>query len=232
MTGWTLADALDDKWAVSFPTDESCRMDEVGSPLTVGPAAVYSDFMLTSNQFSMTLEILGPVSDDDFIGIVFGGLDEEHMYLLDWKRYAQYQNWGDPVVVNDDLAEAGIKLKKIDGSWTMDGLWGGTDGAGVSTLAGPVAGPTGSAWVPDTPYTFEVQMGPTDISIKLNGNPIIQVTDNSFRNGLIGCYGFSQDNLLFSDVIPEPATSGLLLVAALVLSKRRRRGRMSTCRSK
>lgn len=223
MTLWTLVDG---NWDYSNPTSESGRLDETAVSGTVGPAWVVSDFVLPANSsFSMTLTVLSmnedesTNTDDDFIGLAFCYTDNNHFYLLDWKREVQFYEWHDSSV--DNTAEQGIKLKKIDGSWTRDGLWGGDDGIGVSTLAGP--DPTG--WAFDTTYTFDVELSPGHILVDLNGFPLFNVSDSTFQGGQIALYGFSQNNLLFSDVtyIPEPATLSLLGLGGLALLRRRRR---------
>ena len=114
--------------------------------------------------------------------------------------------------MNDDTAEQGIKLKKIDGSWTRNGLWGGTDGQGVSMLAGLID----EGWVRNTSYQFEVDLTPERLVVKLDGSELLNVEDSSFRGGSIFLYGFSQDNIVFSNVTPEPATFIFLGLGALI----------------
>jgi len=219
ITGWNLVDG---NWIYTNPTDESGRMDEKTTSNTVGPGWVVSDFVLPANSsFSMTLQVTAPTTDDDFIGLAFCYQNNTHFYLLDWKKEVQSnQVWGDSSA--DNIAEQGIKLKKIDGSWTWDGLWGGEDGIGVSTLDGPA--PAIGGWVLDTAYTFDVDLSPGHILVALNGSPLFNVPDSTFQGGAIALYGFSQNNLLFSDVtyIPEPATLSLLGLGALSLLRRRK----------
>jgi hypothetical protein len=166
----------------------------------------------------MTLTVLSP-TDDDFIGLAFCYQDNDNFYLLDWKKEEQSYDWHDSSV--DNIAEQGIKLKKIDGSWTRDGLWGGEDGIGVTPLAGPAIG----GWVLDAAYTFDVTLNPGHILVALNGAPLFDVSDSTFQGGAIALYGFSQNNLLFSDVtyIPEPATLSLLGLGALSLLRKRKK---------
>jgi hypothetical protein len=220
LTDWTLVDPYD-RWQYTNPTPESGRMDETTRSNSVGPAWVVSDFKLPDApevvSFSLTVEIDGG-RDDDIIGFGFGYQDNTHFYLLDWKRNNQSFNWGDSVAVNDDTAEQGIKLKKIDGSWTRDGLWGGTDGQGVSTLAGPVD----EGWLRNTLYQFEVDLTPERIVVKLDGAELLNVEDSSFRGGSVFLYGFSQDNIVFSNVTPEPATFIFLGLGALIFLRTKR----------
>ena len=222
MTGWTLVNG---NWTYTNPTSEIGRLDETTDSGIVGPSWVFSDFVLpATSSFSMTLKTEEPGEggfvDDDIMGLAFCYQDNDHFYLLDWKKGTQPYNWGDPVSINDDIAEEGIKLKKIDGSWTRDGLWGGTDGIGVSTLDGP----TGVGWAFDTDYTFDVDLSPGHIVVRLDGSPLFDVFDSSFQGGRITLYGFSQDNLLFSNVtyVPEPATLSLLGLGSLVWLRKRR----------
>jgi len=220
MTEWTLVDPYD-RWQYTNPTSESSRMDETARSSSVGPGWVVGDFKLPDVpevvSFSLTVEVTGR-SDDDIIGFGFGYQDNTHFYLVDWKRNAQKFNWGDSVAVNDDTAEQGIKLKKIDGSWTRDGLWGGSDGLGVTTLVGPIGG----GWQFDTSYQFDIDLTPERIVVKLDGSELFNVEDSSYRGGSIFLYGFSQDNIVFSNVTPEPATFIFLSLGALIFLRTKR----------
>ena len=216
LTGWTLVNG---NWSYSNPTPESGLMDETALSGTVGPGWVVSDFVLpATSSFSVTFSVVGPLgwNDNDFIGLAFCYQDNDNFYLLDWKKEEQLYYWGDSSV--DNTAEQGIKLKKINVSWTRDGLWGGTDGIGVSTLAGP--DPRG--WVLGTAYTFDVELSPGHILVDLNGSPLFNVSDSTFQGGRIALYGFSQDSLLFSNVVPEPATLSLLGLGGLLLRRRKK----------
>jgi hypothetical protein len=188
------------RWSFSNPTADSILMREAASSSTVAPGWVVSDFLAEPNStVTITLKV-GGSGDDDFIGLIFGYQDADHFYLLDWKRATQSSNWGDPVVINDDIAEQGIKVKKINGSWTRDGMWGGTDGLGVSTLAGPITG----GWNFNTAYVFTFELSPGRIIVYKDGSLIFDISDVTFSGGRIGVYGFSQDELLFSNVTVTP----------------------------
>src|SRR5689334_1181652 len=117
---------------------------------------------------------------------------------MDWKKTEQSFNWGHPVAINDDLCELGMKIKRIDGAYSWDGLWGGQDGQGVSTIAGPV----GTGWNAGTVYHFVMQLSPGHIVVTRDGNALFDVLDASFPGGAgkITAYGFSQNNVTLAEV--------------------------------
>ena len=225
ITQWTLVDPDESwSWLYTDPVSQSGRLDFAPSGYRVGPAWVVGNVQMPEvSSISLTIEVrdIQNRNDDDFFGFCFGYQDNAHFYLVDWKGQTQGYDWGDPVVVNDDTAEEGLKLKKIDGSWTRDGLWGGTDGIGVTTLAGAV----GEGWQYDTQYDFEIVMSPERILVTLDGVEVFNVVDNSFRGGTVALYALSQDVVFFSNVtvIPEPATLILLGLGGLVLLRTKRR---------
>lgn len=200
VTGWTLVDPYN-RWSTVNPVATLCRMEETASSGVVGPGWVVSPFSLPSTaSFSVTVRPLQN-GDDDLLGIAFSYQSSTQHVLLDWKRATQSFNWGDPVVVNDDVAELGMKVKKIAGSFTRDGLWGGTDGLGVSTLAGPLA----PGWAHNTAYVFEFDLTPGRVVIRRDGVQIFDVSDAAITAGAIAFYSFSQDNVEFSNVSIAPS---------------------------
>lgn len=202
LTGWTLFDP-DNNWSLSNPTPTSVRLEEQDSSPDVHPGWGVSDFTLAATvTIDFDLSVTAAAGDDDFIGFGFSFLDGAHSYLLDWKRGTQTFNWGDRVVINDDTAEQGLKIKRINGAYTWDGLWGGTDGIGVTTIAGPTGGP----WVAGTVYHFTVNLSPGHIVVTRNGLPLFDVVDSTYPGGegAIAIYGFSQDNLLLSEFCITP----------------------------
>jgi len=200
LRSWSLVDPYN-RWSKTNPTPTTCRMDETASSSTVGPGWVVSPFALRATaSFEVTLQATGN-GDDDFVGIAFSYQSSTKHVLLDWKKFGQTFNWGDTVAVNDDNAELGMKLKKIDGSFTRDGLWGGTDGLGVSTFAGPLA----PGWADNTAYRFEFSITPGRVVIRRNGVQIFDVSNPAITAGRIAFYSFSQDNVTFSNVHACPA---------------------------
>ncbi|MCA9285210.1 MAG: hypothetical protein KDA22_08360 [Phycisphaerales bacterium] len=202
LTGWTLFDP-DNDWAASNPTPTSVRLDEQVSSPSVHPGWFVSDFTLAPTAtIEFDLSVAAGTGDDDLIGFGFSYLDGTHSYLLDWKKSTQSFNWGQPTAINDDVAEQGLKIKRINGSYTWDGLWGGTDGIGVSTIAGPAGG----GWVAGTVYHFVVELEPGHIVVTRDGNPIFDVLDPEYPGGqgAITIYGFSQDNIIASEICITP----------------------------
>ena len=199
LQSWTLVDPYV-RWSKVHPTPTSCRMDETASSSSVGPGWVVSPFVLPSTaSFDVSLQQLA-TSDDDILGLAFCYQSNTQMLLLDWKKSTQSWNWGDPVAINDDIAEAGMKVKKVAGSWTRDGLWGGTDGLGVSTLAGPLT----PGWVTNVVYLFHVDITPGHVVIQRDGVQLFDLTDPAVTAGRIAFYAFSQDNVVFSNVYIAP----------------------------
>lgn len=200
VTNWTLVDPYN-RWSTVNPVATLCRMEETASSSVVGPGWVVSPFTLPATaSFSVTVRAL-PNGDDDFLGIAFSYQSSTQHLLLDWKRASQTYNWGDPVAVNDDLAEVGLKVKKIAGSFTRDGLWGGSDGLGVSTIAGPIA----PGWAHNSVYVFDFDLTPGRVVIRRDGVQIFDVSDAAITAGAIAFYSFSQDNVEFSNVSIAPS---------------------------
>ncbi len=202
LTGWTLFDP-DNDWNSSNPTATSVRLDEQVGSASVHPGWVVSDFILAETvTVSFDLQVAAGTSDDDLIGFGFSYLDGAHSYLLDWKKSNQAFNWGDTVLINDDVAEQGLKIKRIDGAYTWDGLWGGTDGIGVSTIAGPAGG----GWTAGTTYHFELALSPGRIVVTRDGAPLFDVTDPNYAGGTgsVALYGFSQDAITLTNMVATP----------------------------
>jgi Thrombospondin C-terminal region len=203
LTNWTEFDP-DSNWNVSFPTATSLSMTETAVSSSVHPGWVVSDFNLAPVvQVEFDLSVSAGTGDDDFIGLGFSYLDGSHSWLMDWKKTAETFNWGQPVAINDDLAEQGLKIKRINGSYTWDGLWGGQDGLGVSTIAGP----TGGGWVAGTVYHFVMLLSPGRICVMRDGVGIFDLLDPSYPGGVgaITSYGFSQGNINLADIRITPA---------------------------
>lgn len=204
LTGWTLFDP-DDDWTFVNPTATSVRMVEQVTSASVHPGWVVSDFILGNTvTLEFDLSVSAGTGDDDLIGFGFAWLDGAHSWLLDWKRATQSFNWGEPVAINDDIAEVGMKIKRIDGAYSWDGLWGGQDGQGVST----VAGPAGTGWTAGTTYHFELQLSPGHIVVIRDGVGLFDVLEPSFPGGAgkIACYAFSQNNTNLANVVTDVPT--------------------------
>ncbi len=203
LTGWSLFDP-DNDWTFSNPTPTTIRLDEKVGSSSVHPGWVVSDFVLAPTAtIEFDLSVAAGTGDDDILGFGFSWLDGAHSYLLDWKKNSQNFNWNDDgVIVNDDTAEQGLKIKRINGSYTWDGLWGGSDGAGVSTIAGPAGGP----WNAGTVYHFVINLSPGHITVTRDGVDLFDVDDPTYPGGqgAISAYGFSQDNIIVDQVCITP----------------------------
>ncbi|MCI5058742.1 MAG: PKD domain-containing protein, partial [Flavobacteriales bacterium] len=144
------------------------------------------------------------ISDDDFIGFVFGLKDplgiintpnSFHMegYLFDWKKSDQ--------MAGNNPASAGYALSHVNGvqtivSTTGTSFWHHNNTNTFNVLAtnfGPTKG-----WTPYTDHDFELYYTSNRVVIKMDGDTIFDHSD-CFDAGRFGFYNYSQSNVVYSD---------------------------------
>ena len=166
----------------------------------------YPTFFVSPNDF-INGSIIGSfqvneVSDDDFIGFVFGyqtpsvtagsGIYDYDFLALKWKQGDQsVAQWG-------GFAPEGFTLVRIDNQYAnadaaATALWSG-NAPGVTTLASSY-GPT-LGWNDFQSYTFTLEYSTTRIRIFIDGVQIFDVS-GTFPNGKVGFFNFSQSDVTY-----------------------------------
>ncbi|MCA9635307.1 MAG: hypothetical protein KC420_04665, partial [Myxococcales bacterium] len=152
-------------------------------------------------------------SDDDYVGFLWGiqpfdQMTEEpkQFYFMSWKQANQLGFCpGAP-----QSGQAGILVKRIDVKDPMNApltcadFHDPNDTANSVVLATP-AQFTQAGWLDNVPYTFDLTHTPTDFTLKvINDNNMMTVAektfmDNTYPNGQVGFYAYSQQNACFSN---------------------------------
>lgn len=185
--------------------------------------------------------------DDDFFGFALGyrlgditNASADYL-LVDWKQGEQFFDFGAPSTTPGTTARRGLAVSRVTGVPTADEFWGHTNFAadtrgGVQELArGATLGAT--PWSEGVTYDFRFVFLPDLLQVFVNGTLELNIS-GAFANGSMAFYNFSQSNVTYSaftvkpadpSVVPEPATSALLLggMGVLGLVARRRRTRQA-----
>lgn len=174
-----------------------------------------SDFDATDLQIEGKWE-LGPSTDDDYVGFVFGYQDRGHYYLFDWKRAEQLDDHG--------FAERGMTLRvvsvpKVDGvviDASDEDLWQTTASENATVLeheGQPLNNDIG--WEPETSYSFHLEFhaGSFKVEIYDADDSLLQswsAFDDTYAGGGFGFYNYSQAPVTyrsFSKRVTPPACS-------------------------
>jgi hypothetical protein len=160
---------------------------------------------------------VGTTADDDFFGFVVGYNDDDYAntsanyILIDWKQATHDTNFGSGSMVTGYV---GLALSLVTGS--VAGVRPGGDYAWEHT--GPVneqmrATTLGStAWLDLQTYSFEIQYLPDRVQVFVDN--VLQLDyAGTIGAGSFGLYGFSQDNIQFTNVSisPIPAPGAIVL---------------------
>lgn len=160
------------------------------------------------------------VSDDDFIGFVFGWNGIADYYLFDWKQKRQ--------TITKGTAEEGFTLSKISGSDVN--FWNHT-GDDIEVLDSNYSSTSG--WEDLTNYAMELTYTSDFFSITIDGNEVFH-EKGSFESGQFGFYNYSQRDVSFNNftrapsAVPEPGTlilfgTGLIGLASIKLRSEKKR---------
>ncbi len=152
-----------------------------------------SDFDLTNGQMEGTLRV-DTVSDDDFIGFVFGFQDQGHFYLFDWKQFDQ------------SGADMGMSVKVVSADTPLTGadLWPTAGNAGRVTTIYHNSIP----WADFTDYQFILEFHPGEFTITVKqgdtilGEPI-NLLDDTYTSGGFGFYNYSQGPVIYTGFSQE-----------------------------
>lgn len=175
---------------------------------------------------------VGNTADDDFFGFVVAYNDDDYAnasanyILIDWKQETHDTNFGSGPTVT---GKQGLALSLVTGS--VAGARPGGDYAWQHT--GPVneqvrattLGDTG--WLDLRTYSFEIQYLPDRVQVFVDNTLELDYA-GSIGDGSFGLYGFSQDNIQFSNVsispvpVPGAALLGVAGVSLVNLLRRRR----------
>ncbi|XP_035688625.1 neurogenic locus notch homolog protein 1-like [Branchiostoma floridae] len=141
-------------------------------------------------------------ADDDFVGFVFSYQSNSRFYLVSWKQAGDSEG-----------GQAGVQLKLVD-STTGPGhdmslaLWKGVEVPGQTKLLWE--DPNKVGWSYNTAYRWELKHR-ADIGLSrfhlYEGSRLVvdsgDVQDASLRGGRLGVYCYSQENVIWSDLVTK-----------------------------
>ncbi len=176
------------------------------------PTFFYSNFDVFNTDVEGTIEV-NPNWDDDYIGFALGfqpgdstNSDAEYL-LIDWKKYTQWYNFGDPSCTPGSYAYRGLAVSRVFGIPTADEFWGHTNfdsscsdlDNGLEELARGIN--LGySSWANQTAYTFRFEFSATALKVYVNGAVEFDIPGN-FNNGRIAFYNFSQESVNYESYV-------------------------------
>lgn len=146
--------------------------------------------------------------DDDFVGFVFGYVNNRKFYMVSWKKANQDYWESSPF---DARATSGVLLKLVNsktgpGTYLRNSLWNDASVTSQTTLLWQ--DPVKKGWVPNTSYRWKLLHRPSIGLIRFrlykgshleadSGN----IFDRSIRGGRLGVYCFSQEEVTWSNLM-------------------------------
>lgn len=163
------------------------------------------------------------VSDNDFMGFVFGYQNSSNFYLFDWRQDTQNGVYG-------SNASEGMTIKKFQGG-TGDGItdlslgefWENNIDKGDMTILAQNQSAT-AGWLDNILYDFNldfnINSGEFSVNVSQAGTTLwnTTITDSTFTSGQFGFYNFSQSSVKYAGFeqaggiivgVPEPISLGL-----------------------
>ena len=145
-------------------------------------------------------------SDDDYMGVVWGGQDASHFYLLAWKQLPQTGFVWD---CGGAGVPAGMVVKRIEADSFSDITaddWFCESDTTNSTLLLDTSETTGLGWVDNETYSATVDFTPTGTTITVADSSdatvaSFVVNDLTYTTGYFGTMTFSQSDACLTDLI-------------------------------
>jgi len=203
LDGWTHeGENANGDWVVA-PNGRSVTQNINGDPTVFISKEDYFNTRIRG-----TFEV-ATLSDDDYIGFVFGYQspiltngdmgNEYKIFLLSWKKYSQSSG--------GYLADEGFTLAYVDG--VIDDIvptfWGHEESP-IYKVLGTDYG-AGRGWRDNQEVGFELEYGESNIQILIDDELIFNITpqqaDMTFEPGRFGFYNYSQESVTYSNFSAE-----------------------------